>query len=932
MFRPTPLWLGALALAFTLSCTPVQAAADAGRYYEDALVRFEKKDDAGAIIQLKNALKADPGFLAAHLLMGRASLRKGDYASAEVALREAQRLGVAPAEIAEPLAQLLLDSGRQKELLSQVTPDDLPPAVRLEVLMLRARAQTELNLFAQARESLAQARSVAPESVAVVALQANVELQAGQGEAAARLAETATSMRPDSSEAWTARASVAYARGDLDRSLDFYSRAVGAEPKNGEALLGKASVLMDLLRTDEAAVVLKQLAEADPREPRGAYLRAVLAIQKGDVPGARKLLAEVVNLIDPAPRGALTSRAHLALIAGLAHYELGAVSKAKEYFELYMRFFPANGAVRKPLAAIYLAERNPARALTLLEPALRDSPRDVDVIMLNASAQAALGRHQRATELYEQAARLRDTAGTRTALGLSMLGAGQRSLGVAELETALKKSPGDFRASTVLALDALRSGRPQRAVDLMETVLKRSPDNLSALHLRAVARAAAGDAKGARADYQKVLDKDPSFRVARLNLVKLDVAERKYDSARQRLDALLKANPDDVAALFELARLQSVQGQSAQAVATLERLLAKSEGNEQAVMELVSLHLAARRNDEALTVAKNASANNPDSIPFQLALARVQLARGENSAARGTLASATRGAGFSASSQAAIGRLQLEAGNLDGAEYSAQKALQGSADHLPAQLLAMEVDIAAGRLDKAEARLKPLLQSKGNVWSVQRLAGDLALARGQSQGAAGYYAKALDLEHDFETLRRLYIVQRKTGEAAKALSRLEAAGRKRPDDVAVQLLLAEAQAAAGRKQAARETLLATAAHADDPVVLNNLANIQADLGDPAALATAERAWKKAPNDPVVLDTYGWLLVQAAQIDQGLKILREARLRDLSNPEIRFHLAVALSKSGRVAEARSELAEALASKRDFAGRADALALQKSLSAR
>lgn len=922
----------ALLTAGLLGAGSVPAADGASRYYEDALIRFEKKDDAGAIIQLKNALKADPGFLAAHMLMGRAALRKGDYAAAEVALGEAKRRGIAPAEIAEPLAQLLLDSGRQKELLESVKPDDLPPGARLKVLQLRAQAQTELNMFAQAKESLLQARALAPDSVAVVALQAHVALQSGQGEDAARFAETATSMRPDSGVAWTARAAVAYARGDLDRSLEFYTRAVAADSKNSEALLGKASVLMDLLRMDEASVALGQLADSDPREPRSAYLRAVIAMQKGDAALARKLLSEVVNLIDPAPRGALTSRAHLALIAGLSHYELGAVAKAKDYFELYLRFFPANGAVRKPLAAIYLAERDPARALTLLEPALRDNPNDVEAILLNASAQAALGRHQRATQLYEQAAQLRESSGTRTALGLSMLGAGQRSEGVAQLEKALKLSPGDTRASMALALDALRSEQPARAIALMDEVLKRAPDNLSALHLRAVSRAAAGDLKAARIDYQSVLSKDPTFLAAQLNLVKLDVAERKYDGARVRLEALLKSNPDDVSALLEFARLQSAQGRNDLAVATLERLLAKKGGHEQGVMELVSLHLAARRNDEALKVIKAGTASNPASIPLQLVLARVQLARGEGTAARATLSGATRAAGFNASSQVAIGRLQLAAGNLDGAEYSVEKALQGAADHLPALLLAIEVDILAGRFEKAESRLKPLMISRGKVWSVFRLAGDLSMARGQRQNAVNHYAKALDLGHDFETLRRLYVVQRQSGDAARALMRLESVGRNRPDDLAVQVLLAEAQVVAGRRQAARDTLLAAAARGDDPVVLNNLANVQAEMGDPAALASAERAWKKAPDEAAILDTYGWLLVRAGQIEQGLKLLREARLREPSSPEVRFHLALALSRSGRMAEARSELADALASGQDFAGRADAEALLKSLQSR
>lgn len=60
----------------------------------------------------------------------------------------------------------------------------------------------------------------------------------------------------------------------------------------------------------------------------------------------------------------------------------------------------------------------------------------------------------------------------------------------------------------------------------------------------------------------------------------------------------------------------------------------------------------------------------------------------------------------------------------------------------------------------------------------------------------------------------------------------------------------------------------------------------------------------------MIDTIGWLSFRQGQVDRGLALLRDARLRDSNNPEIRYHLAAALAKSGRTTEAREELAQAL----------------------
>jgi Flp pilus assembly protein TadD len=116
------------------------------------------------------------------------------------------------------------------------------------------------------------------------------------------------------------------------------------------------------------------------------------------------------------------------------------------------------------------------------------------------------------------------------------------------------------------------------------------------------------------------------------------------------------------------------------------------------------------------------------------------------------------------------------------------------------------------------------------------------------------------------------------------------------------------------------------------VLLNNLANILLKQGDRKAVEYAERAHKLAPQDPRIGDTLGWALARNGQVDAGLRYLRDARLRDPNNAEVRYHLAAALALAGRREEARQELEQVFRSGATFDGVADARKLLAELKDR
>ena len=277
-----------------------------------------------------------------------------------------------------------------------------------------------------------------------------------------------------------------------------------------------------------------------------------------------------------------------------------------------------------------------------------------------------------------------------------------------------------------------------------------------------------------------------------------------------------------------------------------------------------------------------------------------------------------------------IALLQLTAGNLGGAAYSLEKALSSEADYLPAMALMTEVELRQGDPAKAEKRAKDIVARNPKRAVGYSLLGDIAVARNQTAAALEGYRKAHQLEPSTETLLRLFRTLSAQDGGKGAVPLAEQWLKSHPKDSATQRALADSYARSGSfKQAktAYEVLLKITP--DDSSALNNLANILLRLKDPAAVNIAEQAVAKNPNNANAIDTLGWALFQGGQTDRAVQLLRDARLREPANPEIRYHLATVLAKAGRKNEAKDELEAALKPGKPFEGSADAAALLKTL---
>ena len=916
-----------------LGLQPARADERASKLYEDALARHEKNDVNGALVQLKNALQQDPKMLAGYLLLGKLELARGDAAAAEDAFGKALQLGVSRSEIALPMAQALRDQGKYDALLERFPPESVAGSRRLELLVLRGHAYKGQNDLTLAAQSFEAALAIDPKYAPALASYADLLAEQGKRAEAVRLVDSALALAPDDARIWNLKGSLAHGGGDRGAARAAYAKALALDPSHIDARIARASLLIELGRLDEAEQDIATLKKIAPAEPRANYIRAVYLAQRGDRDGAREALNQTTSALDVVPREVLKQRAPLLLlVGGLAHYGLAQQEKARSYLEDYLRMYPGHAGARKVLGSALLAQQDYQAAISVLEPVAKGRAGDPQAYTLLAAALMGRRQYSSANHYLELALRASgDAPGVRAELGLSLLGAGQADAALDHLQQAFKKDPGQGRAGVALAVLNLKRGQAKQAVEVMEAVTRREPRNVSAQNLLGLARAGAGDLKGSRAAYEKAIALDKGFAPAQLNLARLDVTEGDHARARARLEGLIKDRPKDTEAMIDLAEVEEAVGRREDAIRWLEKARAASRLNLLASTRLVDVYVRNGEPDKALAVAKEGEAADPENLSALAALARAYIALGDEKAARPLLNRMARLAAFDPAWQTQIAAYQVSVGNPEGAKASLDKAFSGTADYLPAKVLQTEVSLRAGDFSRAERSAREIATRYPSQAVGHRLLGDVALTRRDYGEALKAYHVALAKEESTQAALRIFDAHLQSGKPAKAVEFIESWLKTHPKDGLAMRAAGDAQLQAGNLGAARgwyEQVLKL--QGDDPSVLNNLANVLARQNDRAALGYAERAHRIAPKSASIQDTLGWILVQQGDVDAGLRHLREARLRNPENPEIRYHLAAALAKAGRKDEARRELEPALKDHGSFESAQDARQLLQALS--
>lgn len=916
-------------LIVTVSTHDIYAANDnqASRYYEEAVVQFRNNDTKAAIINLKNAIQQNPKYLAAHILLGQAYLREKNLEIAEHELALSEKLGADKSLIVLSRAQLYLYEIRYSLLLQEINPSQYNTSLQPELHLYRGHANFQLNQLNDALKEYETAAQLSPQQAEPILGKANVLLRQGNIKGATLAIDTAIRLEPQNAETWYIQASIKHAQGDMQQAIKNYDKSIEIVPDHLDARLARAGALMDLGKDDLALLDLKYLRKSYPFDPRAAYLHAVILERNGKPDESRKELEAASDILIQIRPEFLNQHAQSLMLSGLVNYSLQRFDQASAYLRKYIEQFPQQPGAYKLLGSILLANGEANKVIELLEPALKYASNDYRFLLLLGTAYAQTGRYNQANPLLEQASSI-DTHGENihTELGINWLTMGQDTLAIEQLEMAAKNHPENTKAGISLVVMYIKRHEGAKALPIAKAMHEYAPNNLTLLNLYGTAQVAARQFQQARLSFEKALALNADFITAHLNLSKLDVAEKKRDQARQRLIGLNKKFPENIAVLLELAQVDQTAGDYGKAGEWLEHALKIDEKSLPAILALIDAKLKAGKYPEALNVAIDAQKNFRHNVQILEALARCYVAAGHRGKATAVLHDMTDEVGFDAKQLYQISRQQTALADYSGAIKSLQKAVQGNAAYLPAQIALTELQLSHGERIYALNGAQSLLEQYPDKAIGYRLLGDIDRHDNNFSRAVINYQSALDKEKNADLLMRLYLALKQANDAQKAFNALEQWVKAHPQDKVPMLALAEEHLQAKQWEKAQkyyEQLLKD--NTNQPLLLNNLAYIYFNTGNAKALSYAEQARKLTPDQPSSNDTLGWILVNNDQAERGLEYLRTAHARSSQDPEIRYHLAVALYRLNRLDEAKLELEQALQEKQTFNGLDDARTL-------
>jgi putative PEP-CTERM system TPR-repeat lipoprotein len=893
-----------LALFFILIANYSQASTTQTSY-EQAITFLQEGKLNEAEIAVKNSIQQNANYLPARILLGDILLKKGQPQSAEKELTLALNMQADSYTVVIGLVKAKLFLHKHQEALTLMN-EHPQLGTHTEYFLLQGNAYKALAQLDNAEKAYQQSNYIHGNTAELLTAQADLYLKQNKQALALSTINKALTLNGTLLGAKMLKADIHKNKKDFSLAMAIYQDILLEEATNKQALFGKANILLEQNKLNDALSFTLTLREKYPNDPYAKLLHSSIIALQGDDKQARILLRNIqqqfLNLTTEQQK-----EREVLLLSGSVDFLNKNNYQAHQKFIEYISEYGENVTVRRHLATIELRNKKFDLAQKHIEKALALKPNSADLTLLASYIyQKQLSSKDYLTFLEDSYKKFPKNNLLRDQYINTLVSEGRND----KAELLLNKIKGNdtIASKTLLGFLQLQSGKLEQATATTQELLDLYPNKVEILQLAGELSIKLGKPEDAKKLFSQCLVLDEKFRPALLSLAGIYLNENKHEQTIHYYQQLLTFYPNDSYTLQLYADI-AIKKQQYQLAIKLLKAIDESHPNYQVTQKaLLALYMKNNQFEQAQTLVANLQEIDAFDQELLLTRSKLEQQQGQTLAASKTLKILF---GLIYDEVAKIERitlLQLENKDHEAAKNSIDRIAQLTDNNVPEYIQARYA-LASKDLEKAKHIINKQLDKDNESIRWQEIQVYYLIADNQLDKAITtlepLFEKHQQRSH-LQLLSQLYTHSKQSDQLISLLS-LWIATQKH--DAWAFSQLANIAEKTNQKSLAISTLEAFPYLEQQPIFLNNLANLYQSSDILKALKYARSAYELLPEFAPTNDTLGWLLVLNKQYQQGLSYLREAVARDAKNATYHYHLAYTLAKLNRTTLAKMALIKA-----------------------
>ena len=668
-------------------------------------------------------------------------------------------------------------------------------------------------------------------------------------------------------------------QGDLMNAAKQMRSFLDYEPEDREANLKLGNLyLRDRSAYPEINKMIAKLLEKNPNDVDALLLQGNVNAGLRKLPDVKDDFAKASSLAPDNPSALVGLGTTQALQQNFPEAEK-AFLKAKE-------LDPKGVGILYSLANFYIATKDYPKAEATFKEALALYPGDGRFYGSLAELYFGLGRFDDATRLLESTQLTIPTDPTPTFLLANQYARRNQPMEARKLLLELKGKK-EFAENLALAkvlAESFMSDEPARSQIEIDQILKARPKDPQGLLLQGRLQFQLMDYDKARATLSEPQALNSGQPEVHYLLGTLEAKDNNLDRATEYFQKALTLNPNYFVARVALSSVLLDRGKTADARLEIDKVNAAVKNFFPARLVSASIDRIEKRYVESERELNALIKEQPNSAEAYLQLARTHFAMGKTADAEKSL----------------VRSLELEPNNLARLEY----------------LVRYYVEVK--QPEKAIQRINAVAEIDKKAQHYRLLAAVYA-GMGKVAEAEVNYKKAIEKDPKStadEDLANLYVQTAKFPEALQKLNEVTAKNPANAKAYATKGMIYESQ---GKMEDAKTNYRkALELDPNSDVAANNLSYMLAEEGKDleSALAWAQAAKRRNPENAAVADTLGWVYHKFGNNSLARDQLQFAVSKDATNPTFQYHLGMIYKAMKQTREAADALRKASNSPKDF----------------